>query len=467
MTEIWGVHGVPMALQQDGWWLDDGPAPPQARPRAKRPLIALILLVGLADILFWGHTPGLSLALYAAAIFAAALTRPPRPPALIVLTLAALPVIDHVQPLSLMFLALGLIAALTLTRIPPGTALWPACLTLARLIPLHGLIAASRAVRTWRLPTPRIWALPVGGTLVLLALLIEANPILDGWLSSVPLDPLHWLQRALFWSGVALLLWPLLTVTPQAAALTTPRLPNLGLNATSVSHALIAFNAVLGLQTLLDARYLWSGAALPPGLTLAEYAHRGAYPLLATALLAGAFALAARPWAAERRALKPLLILWLAQNILLTLSALYRLDLYVQSFGLTYLRVHALIWMALVAAGLALTLAQIALSRSNPWLLIRCTALGLATLYAAAFINFADLIARTNVAMGKIDPLYLCSLGPTAAASVPEIAHWVTEGDDFSSRDCLLSPPSPQDWRNWGFRNWLVLRNLARQEAQK
>lgn len=346
MAVIWGVHGVPMALQQDGWWLDNTPGPAQTRPRAKRPLIALAVLIALADLLFWGHTPGLSLALYALAIFAAAQTRPPRARALITLVLAVLPVIDHVQPLSVMALALGLITALTLTRIPPGTALWPACLTLARQIPLQGLTAVAAALRHQCLPAARIWALPVGGTLLLLALLIQANPILDGWLTTAPLDPLLWLQRTLFWSGTALVLWPLLTITPHASAISPLRLPYLGLNATSVAYALIAFNAVLGLQTLLDARYLWSGASLPPGMTLAEYAHRGAYPLLATALLAGAFALAARPWVAERRALKPLLILWLGQNILLTLSALYRLVLYVQSFGLTYLRIHALIWMS-------------------------------------------------------------------------------------------------------------------------
>ena len=126
--------------------------------------------------------------------------------------------------------------------------------------------------------------------------------------------------------------------------------------------------------------------------------------------------------------------------------------------------------MALVAAGLALTLTQIALSRSNPWLLIRCMALGLATLYAAAFINFADLIARTNLAMNKGDTAYLCSLGPTATAALWDGSHWITPHGDydhyiFSVSGCHFTPPAPQNWRNWGFRNWLVLRTLTQQEA--
>ena len=479
MAGVWGVYGVPMALQRDGWWLADDPVPPVITAfRPRRRAAVLVGLVVLADVLFWGQGVGLSLALFAGAVYSASLLRRPAAAPLGIMLLGALPVVDHVQPLSVLFLIGGLITAITLNRAATTQGLLLATLGLARCIPLGGVRGVMAALRQLRLDLnatsplrqmARAWAFPVGGTLILMALLVQANPILDHWLSDLPPDPGPWVQRGLFWSGVALILWPLMTTPP--APMTMPRpgtaWPRLGLNGTSVSHALITFNAVLGVQTLLDARYLWSGAALPPGMSLAEYAHRGAYPLLATALLAGAFALAARPWVAERRALKPLLILWLVQNILLTLSALYRLDLYVVSFGLTYLRLHALIWMALVAAGLALTLAQIAAARTNLWLLTRCTLMGVATLYACAFINFADLIARTNVAMGKIDPLYLCQLGPTAAASLPPIAWRVKEPMSYGSnfQYCTLTPPAAQTWRNWGFRNWLVLRNLARQEA--
>ena len=52
-------------------------------------------------------------------------------------------------------------------------------------------------------------------------------------------------------------------------------------------------------QTVLDAAYLWGGVALPDGMTYASYAHRGAYPLIVTALLAAGFVLAAmRPGSA-------------------------------------------------------------------------------------------------------------------------------------------------------------------------
>ena len=58
-----------------------------------------------------------------------------------------------------------------------------------------------------------------------------------------------------------------------------------------MTRSLILFNALFAVQTVLDLIYLWGGASLPDGMSHAEYAHRGAYPLVATALLAAAFVL--------------------------------------------------------------------------------------------------------------------------------------------------------------------------------
>ncbi|MEO8244278.1 MAG: DUF4173 domain-containing protein [bacterium] len=473
MPHDWVIHGVPMAIECDGWWLVDPPGDGLGRPGRlnRRRSAALVLLVAAADLLFYRQTLGLSLAVFGLAVFAATSTHRPRPAALLVLVLSLLPVVDYVQPLSLAILLLGLPAALVLNQPAPLIT----TLALLAALPCRGVrdawtglrrlqpgLLPARTARQWL----AAWAFPVGGTLVLLALLAAANPVLEDWLSwltNLPLDPVEIALRASFWLGMALLLWPLLDPPPEPLRLGKLTLPASGLNAASVTRALILFNLLLGLQTLLDARYLWTGTA-PHAMTLATYAHRGAYPLLATALLAGAFALAARPWVAERPMLKRLLLLWLAQNVLLTLSALYRLDLYVTAFGLTYLRIHAAIWMALVAAGLALTLTQIAAVRSNGWLLIRCTGLGLTTLYFCAFINFAGLIAQVNIAENKIDTGYLCALGPTAAAALPPLIPPEPAGRD-PAVTCTFRRPEILGWRDWGFRNWLVLHNLHVQEA--
>ena len=139
----------------------------------------------------------------------------------------------------------------------------------------------------------------------------------------------------------------------------------------AILRALLVFNLMFAVQTVLDAAYLWGGVALPDGMSYASYAHRGAYPLIVTALLAAGFVLAAmRPGSATSNdgLIRWLVYLWVAQNIVLVISSILRLDLYVGIYALTYWRVAAFIWMGLVAAGLVLIIARIAGGKSNRWL---------------------------------------------------------------------------------------------------
>ncbi len=101
-------------------------------------------------------------------------------------------------------------------------------------------------------------------------------------------------------------------------------------------------------------------------MTYAAYAHRGAYPLIVTALLAAGFVLAAlRPGSATANdpLIRRLVYAWVAQNIVLVISSILRLDLYVGIYSLTYWRIAAFVWMGLVAAGLALIIVRIALGK--------------------------------------------------------------------------------------------------------
>lgn len=202
-----------------------------------------------------------------------------------------------------------------------------------------------------------------------------------------------------------------------------------------IVRCLIAMNAVFALQLVLDSRYLVFGGALPKGMTYAEYAHRGAYPLIVTAILAAALVLAVfRPdGIAQRSKLAVWLVLfWIGQNIVLVASAVWRLQAYVEVYTLTRLRVAAGVWMLMVAGCLALLLWRIARSRDNAWLTGWAMGWGIAVLWVCSFVPFDPLIARYNVRncaemggqAGTIDLAYLESLGPDALPAVVElIAH--------------------------------------------
>ncbi|MFV2054112.1 DUF4153 domain-containing protein [Aliiroseovarius sp. YM-037] len=501
MTQDVIVRGVPRSIALDGWWLASesvdmpgsggGGAGDWGRVLGagrSGGVAGLLLLILVGDILFWGHHLGLSLALFAGAVFAVAVlaTKPRRGvlyPAILLLV-TVLPIVEHLQLLSLAFLAAGLIASLAWLRIPPGAG-WDMLLSgVARLsaaVPVLGVRDSGRAlghvrqVLKARAGRPvvsttflRNWAFPVGGTLVLGALLVEANPVMERILSNslrIDLGLVELAERVFFWLGLALLVWPLLNAPePSVGAKLALKRPRLGLNSGSVLRALTMFNLLLAVQTLMDASILLGGADLPEGMTYATYAHRGAYPLLTTAVLAGGFVLAARPFLGDHRALKPLLLLWLGQNVLLSLSAALRLELYIDTYGLTYLRIHALIWIGLVAIGLALTGWQILRGRTNGWLLLRGAGLGAATLYACCFVNFAGVIAETNLARWeRNDWSYICTLGPTASAGVTRAMAanpWITL-PSYAEYCPALRTPIIDGWRDWGFRNWRVSDYLA------
>ncbi len=136
------------------------------------------------------------------------------------------------------------------------------------------------------------------------------------------------LPRLLFWLAVAAFAWPLLlprlkhqrkrVVSMEKVAEITHESVLFGRAA--ILRSLLIFNTLFAVQTSLDLTYLWGGATLPDGMSHADYAHRGAYPLILTALLAASFVL----WAMRRNRpgeqspmIRNLVYLWIAQNILL------------------------------------------------------------------------------------------------------------------------------------------------------
>jgi hypothetical protein len=95
--------------------------------------------------------------------------------------------------------------------------------------------------------------------------------------------------------------------------------------------------------------------------------------------------------------IRPLVLLWIGQNILLVISSIFRLDLYVAAYSLTYLRLAAFIWMGLVAAGLLLILIQIIQRKPNSWLVAANAATLALVLYGCCFLNAPWLVASYNI----------------------------------------------------------------------
>lgn len=447
----------------------------------RRRLALLLALLALADILFFRQALGLSIGLFSIAVFVANLVGQDHPPRIIgpalVIVAATLPVIEYVQAASVLFAGLGLIVAVVWSRLGPAASAQMVSYGARRLLMLIP-VSAVNSGGNWLKDAPtqsdfsgivrgfiRNWAIPLGGALLILSLLVSANPVLEQWVNAlldVEFDFADLVMRSFFWVGMALILWPFLSVTtaqlhqPNGAVLLS-KTRSFGLNARSVTNALVLFNGLLALQLVLDGQVFWGGGGLPAGISYASYAHRGAYPLLVTALLAGGFALAARPFLDEGRWLKPLMLLWLGLNVMLTLSSIYRLEIYIEAYGLTYLRVRAGIWMVLVALWLGMIAWQIARAKGNGWLLLRSFTLGAGTLYFGCFINFAHVITAYNLTHQRSDGYYLCTMDPTASGAL-----W----GKSDTLGCTIHKPEIDGWRDWGFRDWRVARYIESLEAQ-
>ena len=79
MTRPFLISGLPTSLARDGWWLNEpggtgpeAPPPAQAKTGGVPHRFGLVALVAVADVLFWLQAPGLSLAIFAAAIYVVA-----------------------------------------------------------------------------------------------------------------------------------------------------------------------------------------------------------------------------------------------------------------------------------------------------------------------------------------------------------------------------------------------------------
>ncbi len=417
-----------------------------------KPAVATTLTAA-ADLLFYGPGAGSTLGAFGLALALATLVTQPQIRrdrravlAWLVAAAAALAMIDQPTVIGFCFCYIGLAIAVLSSRTVAQAGAWRWCRRLMvqfgtgligpalDLMALHGLRRRKRWLPRHRLLS--ILALPLLGGGLFVALFAAANPLIGDVFARLTLPEID-IYRGLFWLMVATGVWMFLrprfmrskpAVVRGHAAIDLP-----GVSPLSVGLSLALFNLLFAIENGLDIAFLWSRAALPHGVTLASYAHRGAYTLIVTALLAGLFVLvtlqpgsttAQRPW------LRRLVVAWVAQNLVLVASSVLRTVDYIQFFSLTRLRIAALVWMVLVAIGLALICWRLLRGKSAAWLVnANILAAGLA-LAGCSVADLGAVAANWNLDHAQevsgggdsLDLWYLRRLGPDALAPLSRLA---------------------------------------------
>lgn len=338
-----------------------------------------------------------------------------------------------------------------------------------------------------------------------LILFAAANPLISQWFLNLEFNNttiINIFYRISLWLLVAITIWPLVRYSkkslpknnlPQAmneknSVLDEKSFLQEYLPASAVTLSLLAFNIIFAIQTYLDIFYLWGNNQLPAGMSYADYVHKGAYILTFTVILAAIFILIVMNKNRENDLTKFtrfLILLWTFQNIILVISTLMRMQLYIEAFALTYLRISALIWMLLILIGLSLILIRVLYKRSNIWL-VRTNMISLfSVLYVVSFLNLPHIISTYNVNSTiknhekNIDLDYLISLGENTLPALIRIAPIyasrispdLSYNHSFNVRNRRLknhiigSPSvllnSETNWNVWSFRRYRLLNHLT------
>lgn len=267
----------------------------------------------------------------------------------------------------------------------------------------------------------------------------------------------------------------------------------------ALSLGILEVGIVLGLLDLLFAafvavqvRYLFGGAGrvlATDGLTYAEYARRGFFELVTVTALALPILLLAHWLLRTDNRVAERAFRWLALGLVALLfvivaSALQRMYLYTQQFGLTELRFYTTAFMLWISIVLIWLLATVLRGRRERFAFGALVS-GLAAVLLINASNPDALIARTNISRAQagkaLDVPYLASLSadavPTLVESYPKVGNMrlyedtmiLPSGKEKSLKGPTLKEEVTKRWseQTTGWRSWNLSRYRAHTIVEK
>lgn len=250
----------------------------------------------------------------------------------------------------------------------------------------------------------------------------------------------------------------------------------------------IETGVILGLLNLLflafvlvQVRYRFGGAALVQAtvdLTYAEYARHGFFELVQVTALVLPVLLLLHWLVPPEQAAEQRLYRWLGGSLVAMLfvimaSAVQRMSLYQQEYGLTELRLYTTAFMGWMALLFAWFLATVLRGQRERFALGALVS-GLLVLAALHAVNPDALIIRTNLALqpstGRFDAAYAASLSPDAVPTLVSALPQLSEQDQQQIRADLgrrLEHRQRRDWRSWNWGRSRAQEAIADLSAQK
>lgn len=200
------------------------------------------------------------------------------------------------------------------------------------------------------------------------------------------------------------------------------------------------------------------------GLTYAEYARSGFFQLVAVAAITLAVLLIvdvltnASEGPSQRRIVR-LSQACIGLTLVVVVSALRRLDLYENAYGLTMLRLYAAVFASWIGVSLVLLGGWVQKRRDRAWFPAAAVGAGLAALLVLNVINPEAMVVRRNVTMtersDRFDPGYLVELSDDAVPAIviallrlPAVLSAKIVADI-----CSRPPRTTEGWAAWNASN--------------
>lgn len=318
-------------------------------------------------------------------------------------------------------------------------------------------------------------------------LLMSGNAVFGSWISSffswfwnefaLYLDPV----RIFLWFFVAFLILPLLrpvNVSPfwWSWIERLPRVPEfLPSRAALFSSALVlvVLNFLFLIANSADVFFLWGNWTLPAGVTYKDYVHQGVNSLTVTVILSALVLVTIFQQAlpvTQRRELRFIAYVWIAQNFFLLFSVAERLRRYIVASELTVARLGVMIFLVLVFVGYLLLTIKIVKEKSISWLIGGCALAVFVTFYTTQFLDLAGWAANYNVARFQekrtygFDARTMSQWGPPVwpalrrAHEIDPADPYITQAWEEAKRGSDYSDRCGLDWQHWrefSIRAWM------------
>jgi hypothetical protein len=213
----------------------------------------------------------------------------------------------------------------------------------------------------------------------------------------------------------------------------------------------ILLNLLLLVVNALDAHFILNNRKLPEGITYSQFVHQNTDMLITSILIAIVIILfyfrGAINFSAKSKTIKLLAYAWVIQNAFMLLSTLFKNNMYVLEFGLTYKRIGVYMYLILTFIGLVTTFIKIMYKKTNAYLFRVNGWLFYGMLIITAFINWDGLITGFNLHKAKqVELDYLLNL-----SNIPLPKLYAYQYDSIKEQKGSIiaqGPSAPNLWIN-------------------